>query len=55
LTGLFKRLSEALNHDFVFMMACVNKDEVVNALFEHADTHRIKPAEILTYVGLFSE
>lgn len=55
MSGLFKKLSEGLNYDFVFMMACVNKDEIVNALFEHADTHRVKPAEILTYVGLFSE
>lgn len=33
---------------------CVTRDEAVNALFENVDS-TVKPAEMLTYVSLFSQ
>lgn len=54
-SGLFRRILEALSYETVFMKACCTKDEIVNGLFTHADVSKVKPAEILTYIGLFGE
>ncbi len=46
-SSLFKKMLDSLNGQTVFLHACNSRDDVVNALFDHADMTQVKPADIL--------